>query len=146
MEVFGCGVLIRGESGSGKSDLALALLDRGHGFVADDAVALCSTGTKLLARSPQVTQECLYLRGIGVVKLPGLYPNQILMQTEIKVMIELNPATNAVCNVEQALLSPPIFETLMSVALRRFELLGDGRRPLALLTELCVRSHEHAAD
>lgn len=62
------GVLLRGPSGSGKSDLALRLLAGGWLLVADDRVALMPAGGDLVATAPQPLAGLLEVRGLGVVK------------------------------------------------------------------------------
>jgi serine kinase of HPr protein (carbohydrate metabolism regulator) len=63
------GVLIRGRSGSGKSDLALRLLDGGARLVADDRVGLERDGDRLVARPPRELAGLLEVRGLGIVRL-----------------------------------------------------------------------------
>jgi len=66
VEWFGRGILIRGKSGAGKSDLALRLIDAGATLVADDQVML-ENG---FASAPPRLQGLLEVRGFGIVKLP----------------------------------------------------------------------------
>lgn len=63
----GRGVLLLGESGSGKSDLALRMMDRGAALVADDQVQLSKKGQELLAVAPQSLRGRLEVRGIGIM-------------------------------------------------------------------------------
>ncbi len=63
------GVLIRGPSGSGKSDLALRLIDRGAVLVADDRVVLRRDGGRISARAPATLAGLLEVRGLGLVRL-----------------------------------------------------------------------------
>ena len=65
------GVLLIGKSGSGKSDLALRLIDEGAGLVADDRTLLTVTGGRLRARAPQSIKGLLEIRGLGIVALPA---------------------------------------------------------------------------
>lgn len=65
----GAGVLLRGPSGSGKSDLALRLLADGWTLIADDRVILTVAGTRLVARGPDALRGMLEVRGIGIVRL-----------------------------------------------------------------------------
>ena len=67
--VEGAGVLIRGPSGSGKSDLALRLIVAGAALVADDAVAIEATDGGLVARAPAAIRGLLEARGLGIVRL-----------------------------------------------------------------------------
>lgn len=66
----GHAVLIRGPSGSGKSDLALRLIDSGATLVADDQTGLCAEGTRLFACAPAAIAGMIEARGVGIVRLP----------------------------------------------------------------------------
>jgi HPr kinase/phosphorylase len=68
--VSGIGVLIRGASGSGKSDLALRLIDLGAELVADDYCELSTEAGLLYARAPTALVGKLEIRGCGIVELP----------------------------------------------------------------------------
>jgi serine kinase of HPr protein (carbohydrate metabolism regulator) len=67
---YGRAVLLRGPSGSGKSDLALRLIDRGFILVADDQVLLARAGGDLIAQAPPALAGLIELRGLGLVRLP----------------------------------------------------------------------------
>ena len=67
----GKAVLIKGKSGSGKSDLALRLLtDKNVHLVADDVVSLFLENNKVYGKAPENLQGLLEVRGVGVVKMP----------------------------------------------------------------------------
>ena len=66
----GAGVLLLGRSGSGKSDLALRLIDAGAGLVADDQVLVEARGGRLYGRAPPALAGLLEVRGLGLVRLP----------------------------------------------------------------------------
>ena len=63
-------VLIEGLSGSGKSDLALRLIDRGAMLVSDDYTLLVRAGAVLVARTPAAIKGRIEVRGLGIVELP----------------------------------------------------------------------------
>jgi len=67
--IKGHGVLLRGEAGCGKSDLALRLIDTGAGLVADDYTELSTEDGQLFATVPQTIQGLLEVRGVGIVRL-----------------------------------------------------------------------------
>ena len=73
MDVFGLGVLIMGESGIGKSECALDLIDRGHRLVADDVVEVKRMADTLVGSSPDLTRYHMELRGLGVINIKDLY-------------------------------------------------------------------------
>ncbi len=63
------GVLIRGESGAGKSALALALIERGGRLIADDRLTLSVCHDRVVASAPQATLGLIELRGRGVISV-----------------------------------------------------------------------------
>lgn len=69
VDILGHGVLIRGPSGSGKSDLALRLIDGGARLVADDQTELSLHGNRLEARAPASIAGLLEVRGLGILRL-----------------------------------------------------------------------------
>jgi serine kinase of HPr protein (carbohydrate metabolism regulator) len=67
--IDGVGVLLRGSSGSGKSDMALRLIDEGAELVADDQVEIHLENNGLLAKPPATIAGLLEVRGLGIVRL-----------------------------------------------------------------------------
>jgi hypothetical protein len=61
------GVLLLGESGSGKSDLALRLMERGAKLVADDRVELFARDGLMMARAPELLSGLIEVRGAGII-------------------------------------------------------------------------------
>lgn len=77
------GILLRGASGSGKSDLALRLIDSGALLVADDRVDITRTQDSLWAKPPEVLAGKLEVRGVGVMAMP-FYP-----KAQIRLIVDL---------------------------------------------------------
>lgn len=75
VEVEGMGILIQGESGVGKSETALELLDRGHRLIADDAVLLkCLNGNTLWGQgTSKVMGQHMEIRGMGIIDIAQVY-------------------------------------------------------------------------
>ncbi len=74
VEVFGIGVLIQGDSGVGKSEAALALVERGHRLVADDAVEIRRvSGNILMGTGAQVVSHHMEIRGLGIINITHLF-------------------------------------------------------------------------
>ena len=67
--IGGRGVLIAGPSGSGKSDLALRLIDRGAVLVVDDRTRVWRDGDRLFAGAPDIISGKLEVRGLGIVEM-----------------------------------------------------------------------------
>ena len=72
VSIAGKGVLLLGESGCGKSDLALRLIDRGATLVGDDHVLIHKNGHNLLASPVLRLAGILELRGVGILEVPYL--------------------------------------------------------------------------
>ena len=74
VQVHGEGLLIRGDSGIGKSEVALELVKRGHRLVADDAVELKRMGRhRLVGEAPEMIRHLMELRGVGIIDVRRIY-------------------------------------------------------------------------
>lgn len=93
MEVYGEGILFQGESGVGKSEVAIELLKRGHRMIADDAVDIRETSNGTLeASAPELIKHYMELRGIGVVDVCRLFGMGAVKETQqIHLVIKLEP-------------------------------------------------------
>lgn len=80
--IDGRGVLITGRSGSGKSDLALRLLDRGFALVSDDQTLVRRDGDRLIASAPPQIAGKLEVRGLGIIEMDtaGEVPVALLVE------------------------------------------------------------------
>ena len=83
VDCYGVGVLIRGESGIGKSEVALELIKRGHRLVTDDAVEIRKVSDDTLVGSaPHITRHLIELRGVGIVDVKSLFGVQSIKETQ----------------------------------------------------------------
>lgn len=74
VDILGIGVIIRGESGIGKSECVLALIERGYSLVADDITRLAlHSGKELIGTSPPMTRDHMEVRGIGIINVPAMF-------------------------------------------------------------------------
>jgi len=91
VDIYGEGILITGESGIGKSETALELIQRGHRLVADDAVEIKRVSQDtLIGQSPDVLRYFIELRGIGVIDVKAMYGVGSVMATQsINLVIKL---------------------------------------------------------
>ena len=91
LDVFGLGLLILGDSGIGKSECALDLIDRGHRLVADDVVEIRRLADVLLGVSPDLTRYHMELRGLGVLNIKDLYgvsATRLTQRVELVIQLE----------------------------------------------------------
>lgn len=91
VDIFGEGVLIMGESGIGKSEVALELIHRGHRLVSDDVVEIRRiSDTSLIGAAPEVTRHFIELRGIGIIDAKSLFGVEgVKTEQEISLVIKL---------------------------------------------------------
>ncbi|WP_462410118.1 HPr(Ser) kinase/phosphatase [Neobacillus sp. Marseille-QA0830] len=90
MNVFGIGVLIRGNSGVGKSETAHTLIGRGHRLVADDIVVLKQLSTQTILGTHNVkNREFLALRSIGLLNVVRVYGRKAF-QDETRISLDIH--------------------------------------------------------
>ena len=91
VDVYGEGVLIMGDSGIGKSEVALELIKRGHRLVSDDVVELRKVSDDtLVGSSPDITRHFIELRGIGIVDVKTMFGVESVLDTQnINMVIRL---------------------------------------------------------
>jgi serine kinase of HPr protein (carbohydrate metabolism regulator) len=106
-------VLLRGPSGSGKSDLALRLIEDGARLIADDQTHLAQNGQLLIASPPPALAGMIEVRGLGIVRLPR---NQLRPRAAAALLVDLVPAER----IER--LPEPQTEALLDVTLPRLDL------------------------
>ena len=87
----GRAVLICGPSGSGKSDLALQLIDRGFVLVSDDQTMVRKSGDRLLADAPDSIAGKLEIRGIGIVEMERVGDVRVALVVELTSDIQRLP-------------------------------------------------------
>ncbi len=91
----GIGVMIMGQSGSGKSETAIGLLEKGAALVADDVVNLKQIGGELSATAKDFARGYLEMRGIGIINVANLYGlSAIRPEKRLDLVVDLKPATD----------------------------------------------------
>ena len=91
LDVLGMGVLITGDSGVGKSELALELITRGSGLVADDVVELYHIAPETLeGRCPELLQDFLEVRGLGMLNIRTMFgETAVRVRKNLKLIVQL---------------------------------------------------------
>lgn len=91
LNIYGKGVIIKGDSGIGKSEIALELVKRGHLLIADDAVELYLIGQRIVGKAPEVLKSLLEIRGIGVIDVSKMFGiSSILERDNVDLIIQLD--------------------------------------------------------
>jgi len=92
MEINGFGALLQGPPSSGKSELALELLRRGHRLVADDVVLVSRRGETLVGTAPTETHGRIAVRGLGILVVDEIFGQGSLRESQrIELIIDRRP-------------------------------------------------------
>ena len=139
MDVLGLGVLITGDSGLGKSELALELISRGHGLVADDAVELSRIAPNLIeGHCPPLLQNLLEVRGLGLLDIRTIFgETSVRRKMRLKLIVEL-VRLNA--DAFERLPVQDLSQDILGIPIRRVMLQVAPGRNLAVLVEAAVRN------
>jgi HPr kinase/phosphorylase len=143
LDVLGVGVLITGDSGVGKSELALELISRGSGLIADDVVELYRLGPESVeGRCPALLHDFLEVRGLGVLNIRTIFGEAALRpRKNVKLVVHLERPSGSDPTYLDRLPLKPGTESLMDVPISKVTIPVAAGRNLAVLTEAAVRNH-----
>lgn len=142
MEMFTIGVLITGDAGSGKSELALELLTRGHRLIADDAPEFTQISPEIIdGTCPEVLQDCLEVRGLGVLNIRHMFGDSaIKLNKFLRMIIHLDiPDHAAGAGIKDRLHSDSSLQKVLDLEIPRIRLPVMAGRNLAVMAEAAVR-------
>ena len=141
MDVLGIGVLITGDSGAGKSELALELISRGHGLVADDIVEFSRIAPNVLeGRCPELLQDVIEVRGLGILNIRTIF-GETACRRKMKLKLVVHLQRRQPGQEDPLRLSHEAEEqVVLGIAVRRAILPVAAGRNLAVLLEAAVRS------
>jgi HPr kinase/phosphorylase len=143
MEIYSVGVLITGDSGLGKSELALELISRGHRLVADDAPEFTQIAPDVLdGTCPELLQDLLEVRGLGVMNIRQMFGDTAVKKNKyLRLIVNLvrapEPSTEAMARITGESKARQVLDLEVPV----IELPVAAGRNLAVLTEAAVRLH-----
>src|SRR5450756_740944 len=102
VDILGVGVIIRGESGIGKSEAVLALIERGYSLVADDVVrAMLVDGREVLCTSAELTRDHMEVRGIGIINVAQMFGVKAIRKEKSLDLIVSLKTWNEVADVDR---------------------------------------------
>jgi len=141
MDVLGMGVLISGESGLGKSELALELISRGHGLVADDVVEFARIAPHAIeGRCPPLLRDLLEVRGLGLLDIRTIFgETAVRRKMTLKLIVHLVRRSTMEDAYERLPLEA-LTEDVLGLAIPKVVVPVAAGRNLAVLTEAAVRS------
>ncbi len=140
VDLHGLGVLILGESGVGKSELALELVSRGHRLVSDDVVEIRRRGDVLSGGGPDLTRYHMELRGIGIINIKDLFGvAAVRYRKDIELVVRLDPWQDG--KAYERLGLDEKTHSILGVGLPFVEMPVAPGRNLSVLIEVAARNH-----
>jgi len=143
LDVLEIGVLITGESSIGKSELALELISRGHGLVADDVVELQQIGPETVqGRCPPMLRDFLEVRGLGVLNIRSIFgETAVRPRKALRLIVHLEFPTGGRYEERDRLATRSGTRQVLGVEIPTVTLTVAPGRNLAVLVEAAVRNH-----
>jgi len=142
LDVLEIGVLITGDSSIGKSELALELISRGHGLVADDVVELQQIGPETIqGRCPPLLRDFLEVRGLGVLNIRSIFGETAVRPRKVlRLMVHLEMPLGGM-EPKDRLATRSGTQDILGVEIPTVTLAVAPGRNLAVLVEAAVRNH-----
>jgi HPr kinase/phosphorylase len=141
LDVLGVGVMITGDSGVGKSELALELITRGSGLVADDITELYRISPETLeGRCPDLLRDFLEVRGLGMLNIRTMFgETAVRRKKSLKLIVHLyRPPFDDLSKLERLPASGR--EEILGIKISKVELPVMAGRNLAVLVEAAARN------
>ena len=143
MDVFGMGVLIMGSSGTGKSELALELVSRGHRLIADDSPEFSKVAPNaILGACPLNMTPFLEVRGLGILNVQALFGESAIKKDKyLKLIVQLEHMTSERLQKIDRLQGDYRIRKILGVDVAEIGLPVAPGRNLSVLLECAVRNH-----
>ena len=142
MDLLGVGVLITGESGLGKSELALELISRGHGLVAGrrGRNSHCIAPNTIEGRCPQLLTNLLEVRGLGLLDIKAIFgETAVRRKMRLRMIVHLVKRSTMESQYQRMPLDV-LTEEILGIAVRKVAIPVDMGRNIAVLAEAAVRN------
>ena len=140
MDVLGMGVLITGDSGVGKSELALELVSRGHGLVADDVVELARISpTTIEGRCPGMLRDYLEVRGLGLLNIRTIF-GEIAARRKMTLKLIVQLQKQSLSDETPRLPLDMLTQEILGIGIHKVIFHVAPGRNLAVLLEAAVRN------
>jgi HPr kinase/phosphorylase len=142
LDVLEMGVLITGASAIGKSELALELISRGNGLIADDIVELYRISPDTIeGRCPDVLRDFLEVRGIGILNIRTIFGETAVRPRKLlRLIVNLEDHGNEAFSELDRLQVNATFQEVLAVPIRKVTIPVAAGRNLAVLVEAAVRN------
>jgi HPr kinase/phosphorylase len=143
MDVLGMGVLISGDSGTGKSELALELVTRGHRLIADDCPEFTRIAPNIITGSAQSGMTpFLEVRGLGILNVQAMFGDSAVKSTKyLRLIVSLERVSYDQLRMMERLETEPRGRSVLGVDIPEICLPVAPGRNLAVLLECAVHNH-----
>lgn len=139
LSIYGKGVVIKGDSGIGKSEIALELIKRGHLLIGDDAIELYHIGQHIVGKAPNVLQNLLEIRGIGVIDVSKMFGvSSVLPRDNVDLIIQLERWLPSTEYTRIGLEEDDVFEEILGVQIPKVVVPVTGGRTMSVIIEAAV--------
>lgn len=139
LNIYGKGVVIRGDSGIGKSEIALELIKRGHLLIADDAIELYHIGQGIVGKAPEVLKNLLEIRGIGVIDVSKMFGvASILPKDNVEMIIQLERWLPSREYTRIGVEEDDVTEDILTVSIPKIVVPVTGGRSMSAIIEAAV--------
>jgi HPr kinase/phosphorylase len=140
MDVLGMGVLVAGESGLGKSELALELISRGHGLVADDVVDFARIAPDTIeGRCPMLLSNLLEVRGLGLLDIKSIF-GETAVRRKMKLRLIVELIRRSAADTMERLPLAGSTQSVLGLDVPKVVIPVAAGRNLAVLLEAAVRN------
>lgn len=141
VRIYGIGVLISGASGTGKSEIVLELVKRGHQLVADDRVDVYRVHNSLIGKTAQIISGYMELRGVGIIDVKRLYGiTSVANSAEISFEICLEPY-DPNTDYDRIGLEDKEYNEYLGIKIIRMRIPVTYGRPMATVIETAVTNY-----
>ncbi|MCB1860461.1 MAG: HPr(Ser) kinase/phosphatase [Gammaproteobacteria bacterium] len=141
MEVLGTGVLLTGDAATGKSELALELIARGHRLIADDTPVFSRIAPDIISGScPALLQDFLEVRGLGIINIRTMFGDSAIKQEKyLRLIIRLQPMNDSELKKVDRLRGSYSYTNVLGIPISEVALPVAPGREMSILVEVAVR-------
>jgi HPr kinase/phosphorylase len=141
VDVYGIGVLLLGESGTGKSECALDLVTRGHRLVADDVVEVARESDQIvMGRGPTRIRHHMEIRGLGIINIRDLFGVAAIRYRKRIELVVLLEAWRAEDEYDRLGLEEQTYP-ILGIPIPMLRIPVSAGRNVAILVEVAARNH-----
>ncbi len=143
IEVYSVGVFLTGDSGVGKSELALALIARGHRLISDDVTRFSKTSPDAIdGRSPSLLTDFMEVRGLGIVNIRAMFgANSLRENKSLRLIVNMVQLTESNSNQFDRIGNIVDTRNILGVDIPEVTLPVAPGRNLAVIVEAAARNH-----